>query len=87
MNSAEPRFYPADFVLNGPAARYNAVDVKLSIFQTLALFFRHGVWVRTYKGFSAPIFPGQPGYEDAIYESAVLFDRKELTRLTERSRQ
>ena len=80
--SEESRFYPSDFMANWPAVRYNAVDVKLSLFQTLAMFFRHGVWVRTHKGFSEPIFQGQPGYDEAIYESAIMFDRRELEKVT-----
>lgn len=78
----ELRFYPDDFLRHGPKVRYNPVETKLPWSQTLALLLHHGIWCRTRKGFSDPIYPGEPGYEDAVYEATYIYNRQEMERLS-----
>lgn len=61
----------------GKKIRYNSVDVPLNWFQTLAILFRYGVWRRLRRDFT-PILPGEPGYENAIYESSVIYHREAM---------
>ena len=61
-----------------PGIRYNGVMRKMSLWESLVGLFRFGRWQRETLEMSEPIFPGQPGYEDAPYETSYLWHRTSI---------
>lgn len=64
----------------GREVHYNAEVVPLSWWWTLWFLLCERKWIRQTRNF-IPVFPGQPGYEDALYASTTLYDPKEMKRL------
>ena len=63
-----------------PQVRYSMAMVPIPLLRTIAKFLRTGAWTRTEQTFT-PVHPGEPGYEDALYESAIIYNRAEMDRL------
>lgn len=51
----------------GPV-RYVAYDVPMPLWRSILMLFRWCIWCRRERFFK-PIYPGQPGYDEAIFEA------------------
>lgn len=63
-----------------PLVRYNLVKTKVPLWKAVAVFFTKGRFTRTRQDF-VPVHPGEPGYDDAVYEATIIYDRAEMDRL------
>ena len=57
--------------------RYTTRTVPISLWQSIVGLWKNLEWSRTKVVFD-PVKPGEPGYEDALYESAIIFHPRAL---------
>lgn len=54
--------------------RYYATKRRMPLISSIWCFFRYGRWRRYEQDFT-PVFPGQPGYDEAPYASTAIWNR------------